>query len=617
MRDLFIFWASAALILPCLSSCAKLSGGNSAQNKRVLTVEEEQKLWWTSRVATTLASGRPRISEGELEILAQQTEDEIVDKLMMRPEFKDTMVAFGLEYLGFRSDKVKLPDGSPYSAYFSLAQYPSVFTAANAVADDGDFFKILDLRQPVYAPPLASSADERKVAFDATRQMLRELAAGVAAEPSMTLEELCKTFALRIDFNRLAQIGLSADFAKDIQLIVNPVGGVCMQVPIPPLDAATVMAASLRHWDELEAYVAEFDRETYKVPDASSLKTFDLVKLGFASEETRGQSEERYSFGWFWKAMANSSTNYNRKRAAYALKRFFCDDLTPIAVETPAVHAEGKHATEPGCQACHYKLDPMAGFFRYNGRLGENYEASPSLTFDDYAQVDTAAYARNWQRADGSLNIGYIRSVNEEARNDRGAHPSAPRLQDLLGMVASTPEGQQCLVKTMARFLIGENTTLDAGYLEYLGKKFTEASAASTSGRALKATMKDLLLSKSFRQTNPVESVCYDYAPGIDPAGLPPCKIARVLAKNCGGCHGGAGAQGGLNLSSWQLQSDGVMGFDSSGAGAMATFQTILDRLGAADEDLRMPLKKYMTPVEREEIFLWVSEQLSAKDGRP
>ncbi len=68
-------------------------------------------------------------------------------------------------------------------------------------------------------------------------------------------------------------------------------------------------------------------------------------------------------------ALANSSTNYNRKRAAYVLKRFFCDDLNPVGFEDPAEHIGGAHGSQTSCYACHYKLDPMAGFFRNHGAL--------------------------------------------------------------------------------------------------------------------------------------------------------------------------------------------------------------------------------------------------------
>ena len=45
-------------------------------------------------------------------------------------------------------------------------------------------------------------------------------------------------------------------------------------------------------------------------------------------------------------ALGNSSTNFNRKRSAYVLKRFFCDDLIPIGFETPQEHVGGAHGSQ-------------------------------------------------------------------------------------------------------------------------------------------------------------------------------------------------------------------------------------------------------------------------------
>ena len=226
-------------------------------------------------------------------------------------------------------------------------------------------------------------------------------------------------------------------------------------------------------------------------------------------------------------------------------------------------------------------------------------------------------YLKSWHRPDGSLDVGYIRSVNNESLNDRSANPENPGVADLFAIIKAAPEARQCLVKTMMRFLVGENVALDAGYVEFLSGEFGKDVEQAGSGAALKATMKRILVSNSFRETNPVENECYDYAPGVDPAGLPPCKVARILEKNCASCHNATGAQGGLDLSSWKRQSDGFMGFTNDGVAAKDTFQAISDRLSATDEGVRMPLKQHMAPVEREELYLWLSEQLAAKEATP
>src|SRR5581483_2430968 len=109
--------------------------------------------------------------------------------------------------------------------------------------------------------------------------------------------------------------------------------------------------------------------------------------------------------------LPNSSTNYDRKRAAYILQRFFCDDLTPVNVEAPAQHGGSEHASNPSCFACHYKLDPMAGFFRTLGIDFKDYSQKTYIVFDDGAYTNSANYWKAWQPgpdATHPYNVGYV-----------------------------------------------------------------------------------------------------------------------------------------------------------------------------------------------------------------
>src|SRR5690606_12233422 len=74
----------------------------------------------------------------------------------------------------------------------------------------------------------------------------------------------------------------------------------------------------------LEAALADADGSG-KVVDFTSI---NLKELGL---ENPGPL---LSQGLFMQ-LPNSSTNYNRKRAAFILKRYFCDDLTPIDIVAP------------------------------------------------------------------------------------------------------------------------------------------------------------------------------------------------------------------------------------------------------------------------------------------
>ncbi len=617
------------LILITLAGCSKPGEkrdapvADSGQPK----VEIVDKAWWTNRVAQALSNGKSSTTPSDLDALAKNSPDEIIDTLMAKDEFTEALISFNLDYLGFRSDDIRYPDGTLFSTFKSVAQFPPAVTSALTVRADGDFFSILDADQPVYASPLSTAplitpdtpdtrtmAEQRAATFVKHRQMFAELKTFIASTPTPRFDEVCSKFFEKVDFEGLINIGLPFDFLNDISKLLGPLGRACNDFDAKGANAADLVAASVKHWDDLEVYLKDFDSETYKVTSAQAFKTYDVTKLGFADEAHRSATEQEFSTMWFWKAMINSSTNFDRKRSSYVLKRFFCDDLTPIAVETPANHAEGKHASDPSCQACHYKLDPIAGFFRYNGINGKDFSAENQLTFDDGAQVDMQSYLKSWLGADGKPNIGYIRSVNDNALNDLGPHPENPTLQDLFAIIKTAPEAQQCLVKSVFRYFVGEQIALDAGYLEYLSGKFNEDMTARGSGVALKATIKRVLTSNSFTETNPVESVCYDYAPGVDPKGMPPCKVARILEKNCASCHNASSASGGLNLATWQRQGDERLGFNLAGGGdSKATFQVILDRLSATDEEIRMPFKQHMATADRETLYLWVTEQLAAK----
>ncbi len=99
-----------------------------------------------------------------------------------------------------------------------------------------------------------------------------------------------------------------------------------------------------------------------------------------------------------WRNLPNSSTNGNRKRAAYVLKRFFCDDLNPLGTLAPDhPNPDDRHASDPSCQACHYKLDPMAGFFRNHGVIGLDFANTGSISFDDGVSRNLDEYTEAWR----------------------------------------------------------------------------------------------------------------------------------------------------------------------------------------------------------------------------
>jgi hypothetical protein len=316
--------------------------------------------------------------------------------------------------------------------------------------------------------------------------------------------------------------------------------------------------------------------------------------------------------------LTNSSTNMDRKRAAYVLKRFFCDDLTPVGIEEDPNHGGGAHGTEPSCRACHYKLDPMAGFFRSYGRDFRDFSSSMNITFDDGAKADLQQYMTAWRGVNREWDVGYVRSVKDESLNDYGS-----TLGDLHALLRRAPEVKACLVRRVFEYAVGDSQTIDPGFLEHVSKEFV-ARAARDSSAAFRWVMSQAALSNTFRQRDPVPGECYDQKPGADPAGAPPCRVAYLLEKNCKDCHKSAADHGGLSLVEWKPGPDGRLTFphigdDGKPLGLQATLEQIVYRLTTTDPDERMPSKgRFMSAQDREALYKWAEDSLgSLKRSRP
>jgi hypothetical protein len=315
-------------------------------------------------------------------------------------------------------------------------------------------------------------------------------------------------------------------------------------------------------------------------------------------------------------ALGNSSTNFNRKRAAYALKRFFCDDLIPIGFESPQEHVAGVHGSQTSCYACHHKLDPMAGFFRAYGAYFFDYSRSPDIIFDDLASKDRALYEAVWKRASKlppAWNIGYIRSARFQSYNNYGTS-----MRDLTRILRAAPEVKRCLVKRLHEYIVAEDQTIDRGYLDYLTREF-EAEAAVNASSAFKSTIVRLLQSAAYDQRDADPKRCYDAAPGSPAGEGPPCRVAFILSKNCAQCHN-AGAEdeaARLDVGSWILAPDGqrriFRHLDDKLAqlSARDSLARVIERLSSTDASARMPKGRVMGSDERQELFLWAQEELA------
>lgn len=659
----FRSWTSLALlsVLCSLSNSCTRDFTPQRRDARLPTANDPQALWqdeggklrWMQRLSRTLRFGK-ELSVKERRFLTASPDD-YIEHLFSDRDFASTILDFNLYILGFRSATLKFPDGSPESYVFGaedlITSFPLAIVSALGTARDGDHSILFGIESDqAYLQPNISGVfkfQEVSLDFDAMnaeswRRMRQALEAmGNAVRGPGTAQDYCKSYAM---FNDSAQIAATPFVSLWLTSLAVGLYPLCQEIllqesvvtqanegepaaaediqPIPslPLPLTPAMEA---HFRRFAAEFRRFERlydslqpERYLPRSISELRAAEAGDL--PADSIYAPFLKQGTGDWFWSKMTNSSTNFNRKRAAYILKRFFCDDLTPINLAVPENHVGGKHASDPACYSCHYKLDPMAGFFRHHGAEGQNFggPGTPAIFFDDGASALVKDYDANWMGGDGRAEIGYIRSVTDPGRNSYPKDRENPGLDDLFGIIRDAPEAKRCLVQRAFEYMVGTEVALDRGYLAELTVAYEKKSKAQSTGAALKTVLQKIAISRSFSVETTERGVCYDFAAiaGAD-AGLtssrPPCQVAEILRKNCESCHGSSLAQGGLNLELWGAGDNGERGFqhtDSDGQPIpySETLARMEKRLTESDPELRMPLNQFMDAQDTEILFKWV-----------
>ena len=595
------------------------------------------KRWWLDKVEKILAP-RTTLSRDEKDQLLKLGRVEILDRLMKRPEFLDAALDFNLFFLGFKQDH--LHDGlDNYVA--RVYDFPNAIESALSLTGDtpshGNYFSLFNLYSASYSAPLndiRTIDPNTQMTLAQKHQKRVELATDILAKVQRMLDQLnsatefdpkkfCADFTETNVVNELFSdygLPINVSFLQQFSgLGLQSVGALCRaqekmlreDVLLKMQNALAYLKVFLASTDGLDPFFYQPKRLTdikiFQVPDQSNL----TLQFGFTSRLS----------------LTNSSTNYNRKRAAYVLKNFFCDDLTPIQVETPTEHTNGQHGSDTSCFACHYKLDPMAGFFKNYGLFFVNFTGdpfgtmskTPTIVFDDQANQDLNEYSKTWlapENAHRKWNIGYVRSTNHEELNDYGES-----LEDLFTIIQKSPEVKLCLTKRMFEYATSPQQTVDSGFLDYLSERFTQTAHCQDSSLAFKNLVKEVTLSSSFVTRDPVADQCYDFPPGYDPKDAAPCKVNAILARNCTKCHSPSSDESDLDLTHWIRQTDGHMDFkhlDDSGKqySQKETLEMMQERLQTTNVKKRMPKNHYMNPIEREALFNWTVEILRSSDAQ-
>jgi hypothetical protein len=602
-----------------------------------------QKRWWIEKTARLLRGGDGIGPDDDINALVQLPEEEIARRFMSDIRFGDTILDFNMYYLGFKVDDLR--DSGAYRR--NAFDFSNAVAAAQALLTGGDYLKLFDLEGPFFLPPLPlvpddppaaedaalSFPDLRRKAMDEVEEVFLGLYELGAAQARPTAQAYCEQFkkVLEDDDRSSVHARLNRAFNDEDVFIVMMRGRVlieplemlarahkeeCVAKPARRADVKRLTGAAWAAFDRYyRAYteIMKFEPANYRPRSVLEFKTFDLSVF---------KMDKWLAFGFEQStALKNSSTNYNRRRGAYVLKRFFCDDLTPVGFDDPQVHVGGAHGSDTPCFACHFKLDPMSGFFRYRGAYFYDYANGPSVIFDDGASIDRRKYENAWRAQKGSSrewNTGYIRSSRFEQQNSYGT-----TIADLTRIIRNAPEAKRCLMKRLFEYLVAEEQTIDGGYLEELTRKFTEEAAVNSSN-AMRNAIVRIVLSNTYHQANADPRQCYDHATGARLENAPPCRVAFILQKNCAQCHAGPNGTGNLDLTSWVLSPDGKtwtfphLDRDRHQIAAHETLSRIAERLSSSDPNVRMPKLMVMPSQERQELFLWVQEELArgARSGR-
>lgn len=595
------------------------------------------KRWWIEKTARLLRGGEGLSPNDDLERLAKLPKADIAREFMRDERFGDTVLDFNMFFMGFKIDSLKV-DGVYMSSAFDFA---NAISSAKELLDDGDYLKLFDLEGDYYMAPLSVTPSEEKLAPEEAKLTPTELREKVVAELKARLAKLTSG-------RNLASPSSAREFCEDIEEVNEQQAEISQKLFRAFTDAEifALMRGGVPDfiYEALDKLANEECEKTDDKIDAKRLaETVNALtaQLDTTFKEVANfeptvyapegigdfRSVDRSAFpnkgNWIafgfeqGTALANSSTNYNRKRAAYVLKRFFCDDLNPVGFETPAEHTGGAHGSQTSCYSCHYKLDPMAGFFRNHGALFGDSSNSPDIVFDDLASMDRTAYLSAWKAPEGAgrtWDVGYIRSPRWKEQNSYGEN-----IGDLTKIIRSAPEAKRCLMKRLTEYVVGANQTMDGAYLDKLTENF-EKDAVANSSIAFRNAMVEILQSATYQTRNPNPQQCYDFAPGTKPDGRPPCRVAYILQKNCVQCHANAGDSfNTLDLSKWVLSSDGKshvfphLNSKDQQIPEQETLERMSSRISSTDPKKRMPKNKPMSSQERQELFLWVQSELARK----
>ncbi len=273
--------------------------------------------------------------------------------------------------------------------------------------------------------------------------------------------------------------------------------------------------------------IATFEPAVYRPKSVLEFRRLDLSAF-----PTR---QKWLSFGFEQgMALGNSSTNFNRKRSAYVLKRFFCDDLIPIGFESPQEHIGGAHGSQttllclPSQARSRWPASsaPMAP-------ISSTTHGRDDIIFDDLASKERKLYEVALEGGQqGGAHLEH--RLSSAPRDGRRTTATAASMADLSRIVRSAPEVKRCLMRRLHEYVVAEDQTIDRGYLDYLTRTSRPRPRRNSSAAMKNAIVRILQSVGVTSNPMPIPRRCYDVPPGAIAGDGPPCRVAFILTKNCG-----------------------------------------------------------------------------------
>ena len=608
------------VVASCVSAiaCSREEATDDASSSET---SELDKVEWLEKAAKALRNGEGLGPHDDVAALTQMSKGDVVDLWMKDPRFGDAVLAFNLYYLNRPIEQIRTQSTSGAGFNYSLAIFdlPQAYLGARAVVAGGDYFDLY-AADPPFVTQLNPLLDVPQ--HDGERQRVGAAMTQAADQVATDRAAACRNYvqAGLQATNRLRLLGFSPSLLIR-QRWLTPTPGYPLTVDCT--EGSTVsgeeLATAMRTvesaidaiWSRVEA---SFD------PRHPVMSLTDLPAIPVNAE---GLPALVAPFGpSVFAALPVSSTNFHRKRAAYMLKTYFCDDLTPLSIPAPDAPDGGDggaadvHASNSNCQACHYRLDPIGAMFRNIGAGGHDFTGQGFIQFDDgvaFSGDRYQNYLKQWQNPDGTYRAGYW------VLGPNGKPQRAPDWKDedgdtLRGLWSYLPRSQvarACVVKKLAEYVLGPGQVYDGLWLTHISG---DLMPGPQSGQAFKQVFKSLVLSKTFGLHNPQKGECYD-VPEDAPPNRAPCAIASAVANDCARCHDSVDGPGHLSFNDWIDLGGGVHSWahqDDAGnqLSQKESLSRILARITSSDPAVRMPLFRSMPQEDFVNFKSWLTTTL-------